>query len=306
MPAYRDRRSGVVALPEARPSARRQPTAHRRDARPQHEARRRAGGEGAHRAPSSRRAGQTQEGGADVRGVRAGVHGDLPEARTSPARCRRKSRSCAGIFSRRSGGNASTGFGYAEIQDFAAKTIEKKRSKKTVNNRLTVVRRLLVVAKKQELIEAVPEIEWLKAPKPDFDFLDFDEAARLVAAADAEWTCMILIGLKAGLRQGELLALRWEDIDLVTGLLRVTALGHAWRRDDAEEREGEGRSHSGTRRSRRSRPSGTFGGRSCSATRRGGCQEERVSSIRSGARASKAGCGRSAGTSFGTRSLRTS
>ena len=44
------------------------------------------------------------------------------------------------------------------------------------------MRRLLVVAKKRELIEAVPEIEWLKAPKPDFDFLTFDEAARLVAA----------------------------------------------------------------------------------------------------------------------------
>jgi hypothetical protein len=42
----------------------------------------------------------------------------------------------------------------AEIQDFAAKTIEKKRSKKTVNNCLTVVRRLLVVAKKRELLEA--------------------------------------------------------------------------------------------------------------------------------------------------------
>ena len=80
---------------------------------------------------------------------------------------------------------------------------------------------MLVVAKKRELIEAVPEIEWLKAPKPDFDFLTFDEAARLVAAADTEWSCMIILALKAGLRQGELLALRREDIDLVTGLLRV-------------------------------------------------------------------------------------
>ena len=32
---------------------------------------------------------------------------------------------------------------------------------------------------------------------------------------------MVILALKAGLRQGELLALRWEDIDLVTGLLRV-------------------------------------------------------------------------------------
>ena len=37
---------------------------------------------------------------------------------------------------------------------------------------------MLVVAKKRELIEAVPEIEWLKAPKPEFDFLTFEEAER--------------------------------------------------------------------------------------------------------------------------------
>jgi hypothetical protein len=32
-----------------------------------------------------------------------------------------------------------------------------------------------------------------------------------VAAADPEWSCMIILALKAGLRQGELLALRRED-----------------------------------------------------------------------------------------------
>jgi integrase len=32
---------------------------------------------------------------------------------------------------------------------------------------------------------------------------------------------MILLALKAGLRQGELLALRWEDVDLVAGKLRI-------------------------------------------------------------------------------------
>jgi Phage integrase, N-terminal SAM-like domain len=66
----------------------------------------------------------------------------------------------------------------AAIQDYAAGKAM-KLSKKTVNNHLTVLRRLLVVAKKRGLIQAVPEIEWLKAPKPEFDFLDFDEADRL-------------------------------------------------------------------------------------------------------------------------------
>ena len=96
-----------------------------------------------------------------------------------------------------------------------------------------------MVAKKRGLIEAVPEIEWLRAPKPDFDFLDFDEADRLVRAADGEWRCMILVALRTGLRQGELLALRWEDVDLKKGLLRVrqsVTRGHV-----TEPKSGKGR-----------------------------------------------------------------
>jgi len=74
---------------------------------------------------------------------------------------------------------------YAAIQDYASKKAQ-KLAKKTVNNHLTVLRRLLVVAKKRGVIQSVPEIEWLKAPDPEFDFLDFEEADRLVAGADGE------------------------------------------------------------------------------------------------------------------------
>jgi len=109
---------------------------------------------------------------------------------------------------------------YAEVQDYAARKTE-KLSAKSVNNHLTVLRRLLIVAKKRGLIEAVPEIEWLKVPRPDFDFLSFEEGARLTAATDPQWKGMVVTAMKTGLRQGELLALRWEDIDLVSGLLRV-------------------------------------------------------------------------------------
>jgi integrase len=109
---------------------------------------------------------------------------------------------------------------YAVIQDYAAAK-SRKLAKKTVNNHLTVLRRLLVVAKKRGLIAAIPEIEWLKVPDPDFDFLTFEEAERLVAAADGEWRCMILVALRTGLRQGELLALRRDDVDIHAGKLSV-------------------------------------------------------------------------------------
>jgi len=81
---------------------------------------------------------------------------------------------------------------------------------------------LLVVARKRDLIESVPEIEWLKAPKPEFDFLDYGEAQRLIDGADEAWRPMITVAIKTGLRLGELLALRWrEDVDLVKGQIVV-------------------------------------------------------------------------------------
>jgi len=80
---------------------------------------------------------------------------------------------------------------------------------------------MLEIARKRELIASVPDMEWLKSPKPEFDFLSFDEADRLVAGAKDEWRTMILLALRTGLRQGELIGLRWEDVDLVAGRLMV-------------------------------------------------------------------------------------
>ena len=92
---------------------------------------------------------------------------------------------------------------------------------KTINNCLTVLRRMLSIARKRGLIENVPEVEWLRPPKPDFDFLTYEEAERLVKAAEGEWRTMILVALRTGLRIGELRALRWQDVDLVAGRLVV-------------------------------------------------------------------------------------
>jgi integrase len=52
-------------------------------------------------------------------------------------------------------------------------------------------------------------------------FFTFDEAKRLVAAADGEWQTMILVALRTGMRIGELLALQWRDVDLVAGRITV-------------------------------------------------------------------------------------
>jgi integrase len=110
---------------------------------------------------------------------------------------------------------------YAEIQDLKLRLLGGGLGPKSVNNVLTVLRRMLEIARKREIVTAVPEVEWLKAPKPEFDFLTFDEAERLVDGARDEWRVMVLVALRTGLRQGELIGLRWEDVDLVAGRLMV-------------------------------------------------------------------------------------
>lgn len=96
------------------------------------------------------------------------------------------------------------------------KALEPKTlSLKTINNALTVLRKLLSVAEEQRVLAQAPRVKlFTKLPKPTFDFLTFEEAERLIDAADPQWRALILAGLKSGLRQGELIGLQWSDVDL--------------------------------------------------------------------------------------------
>lgn len=97
-------------------------------------------------------------------------------------------------------------------------------SPKTVNNHLTVLRRLLSTAEEWGLIDRVPPIRRLKQPPPGFDWLNSKESTRFLRAIDEhypQWSALFWTALKTGLRRGELFALHWEDLDLVGGQLRV-------------------------------------------------------------------------------------
>ena len=90
-------------------------------------------------------------------------------------------------------------------------------------------------------LRTVPVICWFRVPEQPFDFLVFEDAARLTSAADFPlWHTMIVGGLRTGRRQGELLALRWEDVDLAAGRLLVRRSVVDGDRRNPEERKGEG------------------------------------------------------------------
>jgi integrase len=112
--------------------------------------------------------------------------------------------------------------GSLQIEQFKSRKVREQLSPKSINNYLTILRKALSVAAEWGSVQTVPPIKWMKTPPSKFDFLTFEEAERLVAAAEPEWRMMIVVALKTGLRQGELLALSWDDLDLVAGRVVVS------------------------------------------------------------------------------------
>jgi len=98
---------------------------------------------------------------------------------------------------------------------------EKNLSPKTINNRLSIISGCLKSAMEWGVIKEVPRIKFLKVPPQKYDYLTEAETEKLLIHTTGKWHDMILITVRTGLRIGELLALRWEDINLQEKILTV-------------------------------------------------------------------------------------
>jgi integrase len=105
------------------------------------------------------------------------------------------------------------------------KAVLAAKSRKTLNNVLTVLNKLLKVAVKWKVIPTMPcTIELVKVNNLVPRFYEYAEYGRLVDAAgkiDARTLVLVLLGGDAGLRRGELIGLRWCDVDLRRRLITV-------------------------------------------------------------------------------------
>lgn len=121
--------------------------------------------------------------------------------------------------------------GTSEVADFRAQLVEKvsptgkKLSEKRINNILAVLSKPLKYAEDCEVIRKAPKIGMFKVERPEIEFWEFEQYARLLAAAKADdprWYAAACLAGEAGLRVGEVKALRWrEDVDMVAQTLTV-------------------------------------------------------------------------------------
>lgn len=91
-------------------------------------------------------------------------------------------------------------------------------AEKTVNNILAVLSTPLQYAAKCGVLMRAPHVGVAKVERPEIEFVEFEEVARLVAAAREddrpEMLIALLLAYEAGLRIGEIRQLQWPRVDL--------------------------------------------------------------------------------------------
>jgi integrase len=118
-----------------------------------------------------------------------------------------------------------------------------KRKPKTVNNVLSVLSRCLGAAVEWEVIPSMPcKIELLPTQQPKMDWYERHEYLRLVEAAakiSSGHLVLVLLAGSGGLRRGEIIALKWSDLDMPR---RAIAVERAmWRKHEESPKGGRGR-----------------------------------------------------------------
>jgi len=118
------------------------------------------------------------------------------------------------------------------VLDFRASLLERGVGWRTINKCLTLLGSIFRFAMLNGQAHHNPTMK-TKLPKPEpegaHDYegedevvvLGIDEQRRLLEAAEGRWRVIILMALSTGLRQGELLGLKWGDLDLGAGQVHV-------------------------------------------------------------------------------------
>ena len=114
--------------------------------------------------------------------------------------------------------------GVADVRDLLARLEEKDMSPRGVQQVHAVLRNALQSAMRDEVVvRNVAKLVQVKTPRYDVGRgLSVEQARALLAAASSDrLSALYVLAVYLGLRRGELLGLRWRDIDLDIGTLQI-------------------------------------------------------------------------------------
>lgn len=100
------------------------------------------------------------------------------------------------------------------------------RKPETINRELTVLRRIFKLSEKGVLKQRISKnpiagMQLLKIPKKKYRTLKHSEIEKLYQASSPHLKPIILLAYLTGMRKGEILKLKWVDVDLCDGYIHV-------------------------------------------------------------------------------------
>ena len=99
-----------------------------------------------------------------------------------------------------------------DIEEFRAMQL-KRLKPKTINGQVGTLLKCLRTAIEWGELGKVPIIRPLRCDPEEFDYLNEDDANKLLQASSEPYKTGILLALHTGMRLGELMALNWEKVD---------------------------------------------------------------------------------------------
>jgi integrase len=117
-------------------------------------------------------------------------------------------------------GARSLDLSHAEVQGFFT-SLAQVQAPKTVRNLWATLHNMLSAAVQEGLIAKIPQIKLPKAVRVEQDWLSVDNMRRIIADSRPKYRPLYGLLAETGLRIGEALALRFENLDTTEGVLRV-------------------------------------------------------------------------------------
>jgi integrase len=110
-----------------------------------------------------------------------------------------------------------------DIERYKALKVSRAYAPQTVNLHLGCLHCLFQCAVTWGLLLQNPAtgVKKLKTRKDSWDFLTFEEADQFMKGVPEHWQPLFLCALRTGMRKGEILALRWQDVDFQRRVFKV-------------------------------------------------------------------------------------
>jgi integrase len=115
----------------------------------------------------------------------------------------------------------AVGINFRAIEGYITKRREDEKSNATINRELELLRRALRLAHDRQLLPSIPKVRVLPEHNTRQGFFERPDLEAVVAALPAYLRDFTRFAYLTGWRKGEIISLRWTDVDRDAGAIRL-------------------------------------------------------------------------------------